>query len=219
MLEVVSLINVLRFFAAKRERLHYLRDNVFVLDGPLALFGTPAWLAPYVRDELFRINNACRKDGGFDMALFGFEKGGAFTDHFEQIDFCPKEGPRGHYSRQTVIAPEARYINKYITLRPEDSKPHGKDTYFGRKVFCKTASREHAVITAGMVITASQNFSRVDMECFPRLGDTLDVLDHLGTYMYRDGLMPLVRVHAHAAIPLMRGTNIIRSLFQERPES
>ena len=213
-LEVVSLINMLRYFARSPQMLSYLREAVFILDGPLALFGHPAWLTPYVRTELQRINALCRAEG-FDLALFGYEKSGAFVDHFERMDLCADLGPRGKYPNRTVFAPDAAYINRNIALRPEDAKPHGTDTYFGRKIFYKTASGGHAVVTTAMVNEASTDFRRSDAECFPRLGDVLDVLDHLATHLHRDGFMPLVRAHAHAAIPLRRGGDIIRTLFRD----
>ena len=50
-LEVLSLVNILRFFE-RDDRIHYLKDCAFVLDGPLAVFGQPAWIAPYVRREI-----------------------------------------------------------------------------------------------------------------------------------------------------------------------
>lgn len=90
---------------------------------------------------------------------------------------------------------------------------HGADTYFGRKVFYKTRSGDHAVITTAMIDDASRDFANGIPT--PRLGDMLNVLDHLSTYLYRDGFMPLIRAHAHAAIPLRRGVDIIRGLFDE----
>ena len=213
-LEVVCLLNILRYFAKDRATIRYLRDAVFILDGPLALFGHPAWLTPDVREEFQRLNALCRREG-FDLAVFGFEKSGAFVEHFDQLDTCPERGSRGQHPNGTTFAPDASYINRNIALRPADAKPHGTDTYFGRKLFYKTASGGHAVITTAMVNQASEDFHRCDGECFPRLGDMLDVLDHLATYLYRDGFMPLIRAHAHAAIPLRRGTDIIRSLFGE----
>jgi hypothetical protein len=213
-LEVISLLNMLRYFARDRARIGYLREAVFILDGPLALFGHPAWLTPYVRLELRRINDLCRAEG-FDLALFGYEKSGAFVEHFERLDMCPDRGPRGKHPNRTAFAPDAAYINRNIALRPEDAKPHGTDTYFGRKIFYKTASGGHAVITTAMVNEASRDFRRCDAECFPRLGDMLNVLDHLATHLHRDGFMPLVRAHAHAAIPLRRGGDIIRTLFRD----
>ncbi len=213
-IEVISLLNMLRYFAKDRKNIGYLRDAVLILDGPLALFGHPAWLTPYVRAELKRINGLCRAEG-FDMAVFGYEKSGAFVDHFDRLDMCPELGPRGRYPSGTALAPDAAYINRNIALRPPDAKPHGTDTYFGRKLFYKTSSGAHAVVTTAMINEASEDFRRCDEDCFPRLGDMLDVLDHLATHLYRDGFMPLVRAHAHAAIPLRRGADIIRTLFRE----
>ena len=213
-LEVVALLNVLRFFARTTQGLAYLRDNVFVLDGPLALFGHPAWLTPYVRDELCRINDLCRAKG-FDLALFGFEKSGNFVEHFDQIDTTPERGPRSRYPAKTVFGLDAAYINRNIALRPEGAKSHGDATYFGRKLFYKTAAGDHAVVTTAMTTRAGREFERCDLACYPRLGDMLNVLDQLATYLHRDGFMPLVRAHAHAAIPLRRGTDLIRSLFGE----
>lgn len=213
-LEVISLVNILRYFVKDNSTIGYLRDAVFILDGPLALFGHPAWLTSAVRKEFQRISGLCRAQG-FDIAVFGFEKSGAFVEHFDRLDMCAEHGPRGKYPNKTAFALDSKYINRNIAFRPENSKPHGDDTYFGRKLFYKTASGGHAVITTAMVNGASADFQRCDDECFPRLGDILDVLDHLATYLHRDGFMPLVRAHAHAAIPLRRGTDIIRTLFRD----
>jgi hypothetical protein len=211
-LEIVSLVNMLRFFAADATKLSYLRDNVFIVDGPLALFGHPAWLTPYLRRELQRINNLCHAQG-FGLAVLGYEKSGAFVEHFERLDASPERGPRSRHPAGTAFGLDAAYINRNITLRPADAKPHGQDTYFGRKVFYKTGAGEHAVITTAMTTAASSDFTRSDLACYPRVGDMLNVLDQLATYLHRDGFMPLVRAHAHAAIPLRRGADIIRSLF------
>ncbi len=213
-LEVISLINILRYFARDADGLRYLRDNVFLLDGPLALFGHPAWLTPYLRRELVRIAELCRHHG-FEPAVFGYHKGGVFAEHFEMLDHSPESGPRSVYPHGTAFALDAEYINRNITLRPPGSKPHGQDTYLGRTVFYKTVTGEHAVFTTAMTNEASQDFRRCDLACYPRLGDVLQVLDHLGTYLYRDGFVPLIRAHAHAAIPLRRGADMIRSLFAD----
>lgn len=215
LLEVLSLFNILRYFAADgANRLRHLEENVFVLDGPLAMFGHAAWLTPYLRIELERISSLCRAIG-FDLALFGFEKSGQFVEHFDRIDFHETDGPRRALAAGTVIAPNAEYINRRITLGPPEAKPHGTDTYFGRKILYKTRSNDHAVITTAMVDDASRTLRRNDLACYPRLDHLLNVLDHLSTYLYRDGFMPLVRAHAHAAIPVRRGSDLLRNLFAD----
>ena len=214
LMEVLSLLNILRFFASE-ERVMHLRDVVFVLDGPLAMFGHAAWLAPAIRKELGRISNLCRNEG-FELAVFGFEKTGQFVDHFEELDFCEANGPRRKLLSRTVLAPDAAYINARITFRPPNAKPHGKDTYFGRKILYKTKTNDHAVITMAMVNEAAEDFTRTDLVCYPRLGDCLNVLDELSTYLYHDGFVPLIRAHSQAAIPLVRGANILRKVFAEQ---
>ena len=211
-LEVLSLVNLLRFFEHD-DRVHYLTNFAFILDGPLAVFGQPAWLAPYVRDEIIRISEKARKRNGRDLLVLGIEKSGQYVNHFMDIDWSDEGGPRTHFPTGTVLIPGSRYVNRNIVFRPEDAKPSGVDTYFGRKVFYKTHNSAHAVINMAMINEASKNFDNVSLAAFPRLGDALNVLDHLSTYLYQDGFMPLVRAHAHAAIPLKRGTNIIMGLF------
>ena len=213
-LEVLSLVNILRFFE-KLERIHFLRDCVFVLDGPLAVFGQPAWLAPLIRAEIIRISASVRAATGGDLLVMGIEKSGQYVAHFEDLDWTDADGPRSKFAPGTALIPDARYVNRNIVFRPEASKPSGVDTYFGRKVFYKTRAAAHAVLNVAMSNAASTDFTNTSMAAFPRLGDALNVLDHLSTYLYQDGFMPLVRAHAHAAIPLRRGTDIIKGLFGE----
>lgn len=211
-LEVLSLVNILRFFEHP-SRIQHLRDCAFVLDGPLAVFGQPASIAPYIRREIMRISQKCRKETGKDLLIIGVEKTGQYVNHFQDLDWTD-EGPGERFAAQTVLIPDAAYVNRNIVFRPVNAKPSGADTYFGRKVFYKTRSRSRAVLNLAMVNDQSADFSDISSTAFPRLGDALNVLDHLSTYLYQDGFMPLVRAHAHAAIPLKRGTDIIQGLFQ-----
>lgn len=212
-LEVLSLVNILRFFEAP-ERIHYLAQCAFVLDGPLAVFGQPASIAPYIRKEIIRISAKCRAACGKDLLILGVEKSGQYVAHFQELDWSDSiSGER--FAPRTTLIPDARYVNRNIVFRPEDAKPSGADTYFGRKILYKTRSGSRAVLNLAMVNERSADFSDTSADAFPRLSDALNVLDHLSTYLYRDGFMPLVRAHAHAAIPLKRGTDIIAGLFEK----
>lgn len=211
-IEVLSLINILRYFEHD-SRLHYLKNCAFVLDGPLAVFGQPAWISPYVQKEIQRISAKSLKHNGCDLLLFGIEKSGQYMTHFSDIDWTDERGPRSRFENRSVIIPDAKYINRNIVFRPVDAKPSGVDTYFGRKVLYKTANGSHVVLNSAIVNAEGANFHDTSPGAFPRLGDALNVLDHLSTYLYDDGFMPLVRAHAHAAIPLKQGAEILRSLF------
>src|SRR5262249_4834394 len=152
---------------------------------------------------------------GSDLLLMGVEKSGQYVTHFSDIDWTDADGPRSKFPPQTVLAPSARYINRNIVFRPEDAKASGVDTYFGRKILYKTKSSAHAVLNLAIVNDEGEDFHNVSTDAFPRLGDALNILDNLSTYLYEDGFMPLVRAHAHAAIPLKRGTEILNALFRQ----
>ena len=208
--EILVLLNILRLFVKRWPKL--LADFVFVLDGPLSVAGSPASLLFPIRQELLRLNELCRKATGKDIALFGVEKSGMLCEHWKQIDHDEERGPRVHYPDSSAIAPTGDYIMKNV--KPSKGGDYyGDSTHFGRFVLYKTDKGEHAVINTAMLSEASQKFNNNKPECYHRLGDILDVLDHLATYLYTDGFMPLVRAHANAAIPLKRGSDIIQSLF------
>ncbi|GHX93932.1 hypothetical protein VCSRO161_1102 [Vibrio cholerae] len=82
----------------------------------------------------------------------------------------------------------------------------------------KAPSGEHTVINTAMLNDYSVDVSNVSEAAYPRIGDILDVVDQLGTYLYQDGFMPLVRANAHAAIPLKRGISILEEIFKQKSE-
>ena len=212
-LEILILLNILRFFVKKSPA--YLDGCAFVLDGPLAIFGTPASILRPIREELKKLNEEARRANGKDIVVFGIEKTGRFREHWEQLDWQDGMGPGSRFPDKTVVAPDDKYIHKNIVPADKKGKPFGEDTHFGRAILYKTNKGEHVVIHTAMLNEAASNFRDNSPECYPRLGDILDVMDQLATHIYDGGFMPLVRAHAHAAIPLKRGTDIIKSLLED----
>ena len=212
-LEILILLNILRFFIERSPA--YLDTCAFVLDGPLAIFGTPASILRPIREELKRLNKEARNINGKDIVVFGIEKTGRFREHWEQLDWKEGVGPGSRFRDQTVVALDDEYIHKNIVPADKKGKPFGEDTHFGRTILYKTNKGEHIVIHTAMLNEAASNFRDNSPECYPRLGDILDVMDQLATHIYDGGFMPLVRAHAHAAIPLKRGTDIIKSLLED----
>ena len=212
-LEILILLNILRFFVKNCP--DYLDRCAFVLDGPLAIFGTPASILRPIREELKRLNEDARKSNGTDIVMFGIEKTGRFKEHWEQIDWQDKEGPKTRFPEQTVIALDNEYIHKNIIPAERRGKAFGEDTHFGRAILYKTNKGEHVVIHTAMLNKFAENLRENSTECYPRLADILDVTDQLATYIYDGGFLPLIRAHVHAAIPLKRGTDIIKSLLED----
>ena len=213
-IEHLMMVNILRYFE-RTDSLSVFRDTSFILDGPLAIFGMPAWLKYYIEVEIARLHKKAQEQGGPGVLLMGIEKSGQFLDHLNELDWVENEGPRQRLPNCTALAPDIDYIHKHIMLRPPDAKPYGSATYYGRKVLYKNRAGQHSVVMTPIVNAHGQNQSCVDETAFPRIGEALDIMDELATYLYKDGFAPLVRAHAHAAIPLKAGARILERIFRE----
>ena len=213
-IEHLMMVNILRYFE-RTDSLGVFRDTAFIMDGPLAIFGMPAWLKYYIEAEIARLHKKAQEQGGSGVLLIGIEKSGQFLDHLNELDWVENEGPRQRLPNCTALAPDIEYIHKHIMLRPPNAKPYGSATYYGRKILYKNRAGQHTVVMTPIVNAQGQDQRCVTEIAYPRIGEALDIMDELSTYLYKDGFAPLVRAHAHAAIPLRAGTSILERIFRE----
>ena len=210
--EHLTLVNVLRYFE-KRDILGVLRDTAFIMDGSLAVFGMPAWLKTHIQAEITRIHEKALRTGLPGLLLMGVEKSGQFLEHLNQLDWMEEAGPRHRLPNKTALAPDLEYIHEHIALRPPNAKPYGLATYYGRKILYKNRMAQHSVLMTPIVNKEGQDPHCVDEAAYPRIGEALNIMDELGTHLYEDAFAPLVRAHAHAAIPLRTGERILSKIF------
>ena len=210
--EQLTLANILRY-CEQAGNPEFIRDTAFIMDGPLAVFGSAAWLHTWMQREVERIHNRHTAAGYPGVLLLGIEKTGHFMEHLKQLDWSDHDGPKQALPNATAFAPTSEYINRHILHKPPGSNPLGRQTYYGRKILYKNRNGQHSVITTPIVNDAGRNPECVADEAFPRLGEILGIMDDLSTYLYEDGFAPLVRAHAHAAIPLKAGAEILHKMF------
>lgn len=188
-----------------------LRRIAIILDGPLAVFGHPAWLSSAIEQELRRLNQVVRAaTGGQDLLLLGIEKGGVFADHFLELD-RNADGSPDRFPMQTVALLDDAYIKRNIIFSKSE-RPYGRQTYFGRKFFYKTRTGALIVGVLPHLRDGDDDLSRAEAGQFPRLADALSVLDELVCVRYPNSLSALVAAHAEAAIPLHLGNDILGQL-------
>jgi NurA domain len=217
-LEKLWLIHILRAFERKGW-LSTLRRVAFILDGPLAVFSTSAWLTKVIEMELERINQVQKQINGTDLLLVGIEKSGAFFNHFMDID-TTNEGVKDGFPRQSALLLNDDYIKRNIIFS-ESEKPYGMDTYFGRKLFYKAASGQILVPSIAYLKTFNSLKDKRDYlqsatpADFPRLADVMNLLDRLASSRYPNSLSPLISAHAEAAIPLNLGKRIFEDIARE----
>jgi len=210
--ERLYVINIIRSMIAKGWASSFARVAI-VLDGPLAIFSHPAWLSQAIVAELIALNTEVRKaTGGTDLLLIGVEKTGAFVEHFDRLDQDAGSG-KPRYAPQTALLLSNEYIRQNIVV--SEGKPHGLDTYFGRKVFYKTKSGARIVATFPILTPDALDRDDMRAQLYPRLADAMSLIDSLVSSRYPNALAPLVAAHAEAAIPLNLGRKVLEQLARE----
>ncbi|MEX2375058.1 MAG: DNA double-strand break repair nuclease NurA [Dehalococcoidia bacterium] len=207
--ERVLFVHLLRCFE-RRGWLSQMNRLAFILDGPLALFGHPAWLSAAISAELKRINAVVRKESGKDLLLIGIEKSGAFVDHFDEVDRTEEPG-EVRFPPRSCFLPDDRYIKQRIIYSTSD-KRYGLDTYFGRKLFYKTASGARIVATIPFLTEEQDTLDATDIGAYPQIPTTGALLDKLVSSRFPNAVSPIIAAHAQAAIPLHLGAKVLQQL-------
>lgn len=213
LIERVLVIHILRWL--ERNNLFWLlRHTGIVVDGPLALFGNVAGLLSGFTEELHRINQSAKPFiNGEDLLLVGIEKTGFFVDHFEHLD-RNNDGSYGAFPLGTVSLLTDTYIKNNIIFS-KSTKPYGKDTYFGRKFFYKTLSGARIVGSIPFLDKSHKDTSTANPDQYPRLGDTLGLLNQLVSSRFPNSLSPLISANAEAAIPMNLGSRVLEELAKK----
>jgi hypothetical protein len=187
--ERVLLVHLLRAFE-RRGFLAQAHRLAFFIDGPLALFGHPAWLSAAISDELKRINAEVRKLTGHDLVIVGVEKTGTFVAHFDEVDQTDEPG-KERFDPGSFFLPTDRYIKQRI-IYSDSPKRYGEDTYFGRKFFYKTNSGARIVASIPFLEARQDTLGSDDAALYPSFATVCALLDKLVSCRYPNALAPLV---------------------------
>ena len=208
-LEILALMNALRYLASTPQGRAALQKTAFVMDGQLAAFGTIAVLSQAVRDEFRRIQQTLQKENpNFNLIVMSGVKSGPFVEHAEELDRAPQ--PDSRIPRSHAWLPNNEYIREHIVPGSSaQSKPWGELTHFGRPVIFKTDSGQRLVLN----LAQPEGDPPLTNLSEPRaLADALATADRLGVGLNQ--FLPLRRAHAQAAIPFRAGSDLIRTLAQ-----
>jgi hypothetical protein len=206
--ERVLLVHLLRWFE-RRDLLGKISKMAFLLDGPLAMFGHPAWLSPIFKSELKRLNKKVRALTNQDLLIFGVEKTGAFVTHFEEIDRTATGAP--FFPNATYALLSDKYIKERIIFSTSD-KPYGQATYFGRKFFYKSKSGARIVATMAILDDSQDQADDSDVSRYANFGAICALLDKVVSSRFPNAVGPIISAHSYAAIPLTLGTKVLQQL-------
>lgn len=191
-----------------RHRIDLLPMGAFITDGPLAFYGTSAPMKWRTVDYWTALMAKLTAAGHPPPLMLGLEKTGVFADHAHAIASWVPE--------RTVVTLDEGYIRERIKRRTA-TRPYGADEFYGRRFFYKASDGRMLVVTVPRV-PAGQPYGEAgcdDLDQYPTLRPTVELLDAIGTRLYDDAVMPIALAHSAAALPLGTGTDVLRILAQD----
>lgn len=191
----------------EQSRKELLPTTLFIVDGPLAMYGPPAKLRGRALDFFQAMGSTTPGDGPF---VCGIEKSGAMVDYARQL------------ARHDVLAPgELLVCDENVIARvtnATNAQAYGKETYWGRKFVYRALDGRVVVPTVPPPSGApyDSNGGQPDPKDYPTLPAILNVIDRTGSSMYVDGIIPVAAAHGKAAFPIGVGTDVLRLVATQR---
>lgn len=191
----------------EQSRYRLLPTTLFIVDGPLAMYGPPAKL----RGRALAYFQCMDSDTpGLAPYICGLEKTGAMVDFARQL------------ARHDVLEPgELMICDEEILGRvtnASNARAYGKETYWGRKFIYRALDGRVVVPTVipGTGDPYDANGGKPDPADYPTLPAILDVIDRTGSSMYVNGIIPVAAAHGKAAFPIGVGTDVLRLVATQR---
>ncbi|OHV27444.1 hypothetical protein BBK14_20440 [Parafrankia soli] len=191
----------------EQSRRELLPATLFIVDGPLAMYGPPAKLRSWALDYFQAMAASTPGNGPF---VCGIEKTGTMVDYARQL------------AHHDVLAPgdllvcDENVIARVINAG--NARAYGKETYWGRKFVYRALDGRVVVPTVLPPAGAPYDTQggRPEPEDYPTLPAILDVIDRTGSSMYVDGIIPVAAAHGKAAFPIGVGTDVLRLVASRR---
>jgi hypothetical protein len=191
----------------EQSRQKALPATLFIVDGPLAVFGTPAKLRGRALEYFQAMGTTAP---GRAPYVCGIEKSGALVDYARQL------------ARHDILKPgELLICDEHVIARvvnANNARAYGKETYWGRKFVYRALDGRVLVPTVPPAVGAPYDSSggQADPADYPTLPAILDVIDRTGSSMYVDGIIPVAAAHGKAAFPIGVGTDVLRLVATKR---
>lgn len=183
-----------------------LAQTLFIMDGPLAVYGPPAKLRARALEYFQAMSSATPSNGPY---LCGIEKSGPLVDYARSLVLW------GVLDPGDLLVVDADVIA--VANHASNPTAYGSETYWGRKFVYRALDGRVVIPTVPPPIgfPYDDHGGQPDPAAYPTLPAILDVIDRTGSSMYRDGLIPVALAHGRAAFPIGVGTDVLRLVARE----
>lgn len=203
--EHLMLATLIRMLADKLPQT--LAGMGFIIDGPLALFGRPAWVHKPLMALYYDIEQGLAKKGLPPPIIMGLQKDGQVMEHARAV--------QRYLAPNTYRPVDDDYREKWITGSSSQAATHGSETYYGQDFVFKT--QHGGVFCIGLTYPMREKgnetiFSVEKTEVArygDRIGRALDVVREFEFDLYENSVIPVALAHRHASISLVPGGKVL----------
>jgi hypothetical protein len=178
----------------------------FLVDGPLAVFGEPAWLSRAMLRLVSEVNTEIEHQHGRFLVI-GLPKSGPLAEHAASI--------ARYLKPDTIRLIDDDYRNRHV--RPVDSGSNfGNDTYYGQDFIFRSGGHDAFVVSVsypfpskGAVAGVAFKDAKTDISAYQDLGRALDVVRTFECDLYTSSIVPMIIAHRHASISRVPGGKVL----------
>lgn len=192
----------------KETSLKVLNDLAIIINGPLAVMGTAAWIHGCLQKIIGEINVELRKKGYSDLLIVGIINEGQTIRSY--ADLIQTHIPNGK-----ILCVTDEFRNKYINYnRQASSTTFGAETYYGQDFIWKTKNGNIIIFnlpyfTRDKSNTLSFKTEKSYYTKYNNLYRTLHLLQDLRSDMDDSSITPLVVSKQYTAISMEPGSKVL----------
>lgn len=187
--------------------LNALTDLCFIINGPLAVFGNPAWLHSAILKYLYDVNEELIKSHRAPIIVMGILKSVAVCDYYKMI--CPA------VPKNSIYAVSDDFRDQYINFgREASSSTFGAETYYGQDFMLKTDSGKLFVFDALLPFrnkhdTSTFKRERANLLNYVNIGTYAKLISEFECDLHSTALVPIALAQKYTAISLEPGGKVL----------
>ena len=209
----IQLAHLLRILKLKNKSSYLTTFNnlAIVVNGPLAIAGTAAWLHGALMRAIYEINSQLREKGYPDLLIIGLLNGGlAINDYANIID--------KHLASNSLLCVSDEFREKYINFNREASgTTFGAETYYGQDFIWKNNQGNMLIFDLPYIVGNKSPLDvfkkeKSDYSKYNNLQRALRLMQELKCDIDTSSIAPLVLSRQYTAISMEPGAKVLDML-------
>lgn len=208
------IVHYIRFLRERNPNsyLNVLSNLCFIVNGPLAIFGNPAWIHSSIMKYLYDVNKELVQKDRSPIMVMGILKSGPVCDYFKMI--APS------IPINSIFGITDSFRDRFINYdRDPSATTFGAETYYGQDFLLKTSSGKLFAFDVLLPFrdkhdTAVFKIEKANISNFENIGSYIKLIEEFECDLYSTTLVPVALAQKYAAISLEPGGRVLDLLVK-----